>query len=127
MGVQRAAEVGAGGAGGRRCVWRGHLAQPVEWLQYVPLQGHLKLGQDAGQLVLNGTAHLQGLPVDTAPSGPGLPQPLTPSLERLRASSLPITSCLFFKNSFDYVHGMWDLSSQTRDRTCTSCMGSMES
>lgn len=99
MGVQQAEEVGAGGAGGRR--WGGgHLAQTAERLQYVPLQGHLKLGQDAGQLVLNDTAHLQGLPVDTEPSGPGLPQLLTPSLERLRASSLPITSCLFFFSKF---------------------------
>ena len=87
-------ELGAEGGEG------GHLAQPVERLQDVPLQGHLKLGQDAGQLVLNDTAHLQGLPVDTEPSGPGLPQLLTPSLERLRASSLPITSCLFFFSKF---------------------------
>lgn len=68
-------DVETGEAAGRG---RGHLTQPAEWLQDIPLQGHLKLGQDASQLVLNGTAHLQGLPVDTAPSGPRLPEPLTP-------------------------------------------------
>lgn len=81
MGWEKISELGrweleAGEAGGRA---KGHLTQPAEWLQDIPLQGHLKLGQDAGQLVLNGTAHLQGLPVDTSPSGSRLPQPLTQS------------------------------------------------
>lgn len=70
----RRLELESGEAGGRG---QGHLTQPAEWLQDIPLQGHLKLSQDASQLVLNDTAHLQGLPVDTAPSGPRLAQLLT--------------------------------------------------
>jgi hypothetical protein len=76
-------EPGEAEAWGQR---QGHLTQPAERLQDIPLQGHLKLSQDAGQLVLDGAAHLQGLPVDTLPMGPGFRRPL-PHLETL--SGLP--------------------------------------
>ena len=29
----------------------------------------------------------------------------------------------FFLSFFAYPHGMWDLSSPTRDRTCAPCIG----
>lgn len=77
-------------------LWAGgcHLTQPAERLEDIPLQGHLKLGQDASQLVLDGTAHLQGLPVGTAARAwARVPEPLSPIQEDPMGLFLPGTSC----------------------------------
>lgn len=92
---QWAGEVGtrSWGSQGQWAGEEGHLTQLAEWLQDIPLQGHLKLSQDAGQLVLNGTAHLQGLPADKAPGGQA-PKALPPIWEHLMGLSLPTASSL---------------------------------
>lgn len=42
---------------------QGYLAELVERLQDIMLQGNLELGQDFGQRGLYAAAHLQGFPV----------------------------------------------------------------
>jgi len=60
--------LGDGARGGGMGEWsqegsQGYLAELVEWLQDVMLQGDLELSQDFGQRALYEAAHLQGFPV----------------------------------------------------------------
>ena len=52
-----------------------------------------------------------------------LPSPTEVTEQRLNQ----IKVCFLFFNFLAALHGMWDLSSPTRDGTCTLCSGSTES